>query len=136
MPENMNNTTSSNYKFSTILQLTLLVVILIRLFAYLWRRRHFYIASWKLNGPIALPLIGNGLLTIGTTNEMVKKLVYLYVWYTAPIRIWLGPIFCVLCTTPEEIDRVLHSSDAIQKSKLYRFLRTVRGGIFNVEDSK
>lgn len=40
----------------------ILVTIIIALAAHLlWKRRHLYKLSWQLPGPLALPIIGNGL---------------------------------------------------------------------------
>lgn len=37
------------------------LVIIMVLVPWLWSRRHMYLLSWKLNGPFALPILGNAL---------------------------------------------------------------------------
>lgn len=42
-----------------ISMILLLVIGVLVLFTWIWSRREKYILSWKLNGPIGLPIIGN-----------------------------------------------------------------------------
>ena len=53
----------------------ILVAIAIALTVYLlWERRHLYRLSWQLNGPIALPLVGNGLSIVHPKSMFVNFL--------------------------------------------------------------
>lgn len=41
--------------------LLVVVAIFILVLPWMWKRRHLYYLSWKLDGPFAWPIIGNAL---------------------------------------------------------------------------
>lgn len=47
----------------------LLSILILYLIVYNWKRRHLYIASFKLEGPISFPIIGNGYTFFGHSKE-------------------------------------------------------------------
>lgn len=51
-----------NNQSTMLISITLIVIILVVVIVpWMWKRRQLYKLSWKLNGPFAWPLIGNGL---------------------------------------------------------------------------
>ncbi|XP_037050458.1 probable cytochrome P450 313b1 isoform X3 [Bradysia coprophila] len=85
--------------WSTILA-TLCVLLLLR---HVWYRRKFYYLSWKIQGPLSLPLIGNSLTfldsskVVNTTTDLMKQYKS-----TTPIRFWLAGHFILYFANPEE----------------------------------
>lgn len=58
--------------------IVLWAILIISLSYILWKRRDLYLLSWKLSGPLALPLFGN-ILSLWNENgkrilEIIQKL--------------------------------------------------------------
>lgn len=117
----------------------------------LWhfKQRHFYYASWQLDGPICLPLLGNLLLFrngrkrmysndnyyilfsyhIFATEKTLFIAVYLGVFettkiilekYKAPQRFWIGPLFMIVyITEPDDLQIILNHPNALPKPFVY-----------------
>lgn len=48
-----------------------LTVFTVSIGSLLWHRRHHYRLSWQLPGPIALPIIGNGLSIVHPESKLI-----------------------------------------------------------------
>ncbi|XP_052865269.1 cytochrome P450 4d1-like [Anopheles cruzii] len=92
-----------------------------------WTVKHFGSAirhAGKLGGPVAYPLVGNGLLFIyKTPAEFLKLLGTLIAEYGQCFRVWLGTQLIVLSTDPKDIEVLLSSPKYIDKSTEYDFIR-------------
>uniref|UniRef100_A0A182M757 Cytochrome P450 n=1 Tax=Anopheles culicifacies TaxID=139723 RepID=A0A182M757_9DIPT len=78
----------------------------------------------KLGGPVAYPLVGNGLLFINKTPaEFLQLLGRLIAQYGKCLRVWLGTQLIVLITDPKDIEVLLSSPKYIEKSSEYDFIR-------------
>ncbi|XP_053669358.1 cytochrome P450 4d1-like [Anopheles marshallii] len=78
----------------------------------------------KLGGPVAYPLVGNGLLFIyKTPAEFLQLLGRLIAQYGKCLRVWLGTQLIVLVTDPKDIEVLLSSPKYIEKSSEYDFIR-------------
>ncbi|XP_035890500.1 cytochrome P450 10-like [Anopheles stephensi] len=78
----------------------------------------------KLGGPVAYPLVGNGLLFINKTPaEFLQLLGRLIAQYGKCLRVWLGTQLIVLVTDPKDIEVLLSSPKYIDKSGEYDFIR-------------
>uniref|UniRef100_A0A182VX83 Uncharacterized protein n=1 Tax=Anopheles minimus TaxID=112268 RepID=A0A182VX83_9DIPT len=78
----------------------------------------------KLGGPVAYPLVGNGLIFINKTPaEFLQVLGKLIAQYGKCLRVWLGTQLIVLITDPKDIEELLSSPKYIDKSSEYDFIR-------------
>lgn len=112
----------------------------------MWKRRHFYYASFKINGPPSLPLLGNGLEFIGknegnvgevslfasavspcSLSDILQCLERLKNSYGFPMRAWLGPRFVVMLADPKDYQIILNHPAALSKDAIFR-LTTVFSG--------
>ncbi|KAB0799098.1 hypothetical protein PPYR_06978 [Photinus pyralis] len=87
-----------------------------------WRitRRHMLELADKIPGPKGYPLIGNGLMALGSLHEMFKTLDQLSFEYPSVIRIWLGPRLFVSLMDPRDVEIVLSSNIHIEKATDYK----------------
>lgn len=126
----------------------LLILLLLK---YHWDRRSFYKASWIMNGPLALPFIGNALLFLNSSSifdtrlcsiqkyklysitsyfviEIIEKVHQLGLVYGSPFRFWLANRFLIIFNDPESIEQILNSRDTMDKGDVYQFVTKVMGG--------
>lgn len=66
---------------------------------------HTFYLSLEINGPPALPLIGNGLLFLSHSSaDIFDKVVKILHEYGDYFRIWLGPELNVVISDPKDIE--------------------------------
>ncbi|RZF47741.1 hypothetical protein LSTR_LSTR006005 [Laodelphax striatellus] len=122
--------------FSALLS-TAVGLLFVSLLLYKWRRRRLEKLAALMPGPPALPLIGNGLEFIGSTEDVMGKIISISSSYESPFRVWIGPLLIVVLKNPEDIQIVLNSSKTLGKDPLYRFFRnTVGTGLFSAPVDK
>ncbi|CAH1715439.1 unnamed protein product [Aphis gossypii] len=119
----------------TIIELTTyaLVSFIVVLWCYFkWKNRHFEKIASKLEGPPSYPIIGTGLESIGTHQQFSDNVIKLLSSYGGePCKVWLGPYFGVGISKPEDLQIILNSSKALDKSKFYNFFKNAVGeGLF------
>ncbi|XP_031637232.1 probable cytochrome P450 313a4 [Contarinia nasturtii] len=96
-----------------------LIVFFITFATYLlWNRRHLYLLSWQLPGPIAIPLIGNG-YSIANPHKLSPYLDEVTKKYGSPIRLWFGPEMVVFISDAENAEIVLKSKDCLNKPQIF-----------------
>ncbi|KAF2895429.1 hypothetical protein ILUMI_10744 [Ignelater luminosus] len=111
----------------SILILALLVTLLLFLLYYHWQRRHLYILASKLSGPLALPIVGNGLTFMCRSEDILKTISDIQRRYPKPIRFWFGPVLTVLFSAPQHIEKILTSSKLAYKHDFYSILQIFIG---------
>ncbi|CAH1400030.1 unnamed protein product [Nezara viridula] len=90
-----------------------------------WRianRRLLQLAA-KIPGPPGLPLLGNLLEFTGSPTEIFEKLVEKSYQYEDVIKVWFGPRLFVFLTNPVDIEVLLTSTEHIEKSVEYDFMK-------------
>ncbi|KAB0797110.1 hypothetical protein PPYR_08104 [Photinus pyralis] len=103
------------------------VLALFLLFQYHWKRRHLYKISMKLEGPPALPLVGNGLSFLHKQEDFLGVISKIISTYTGPTRFWLGPHLLLLFSHPEHVEKILLSTKLSHKHELYDFIKIYIG---------
>lgn len=133
--------------------LMLLVTFTVLVAYTLWQRRHYYRLSWQLPGPIAVPIVGNGLSLAHSESkldcqmcktsrkktysncstifshvlEVLPYLDHITSKYGSPTRLWLGPELLVFISDVENAEIVLKSKDCLNKPN--RFYKVIRDGL-------
>ncbi|KAF5283093.1 hypothetical protein FQA39_LY17434 [Lamprigera yunnana] len=114
-----------------VLSITFGLMILMWYLQYHWRRRHLYKMASMRPGPLTLPLIGNALSFVGSSNDMLSKLMEIMNKYQSPVRLWLGNKLLFGVWEARDMEIILNSSHALTKEELYKFTECVVGtGLF------
>ncbi|KAG5347831.1 C4G15 protein, partial [Acromyrmex charruanus] len=109
---------------SSTIFLSLLISALILYYIYFRiSRRHMIELAEKLPGPEGLPLIGNTLMLLGTSDTIFRTLYRKSFEYDQIIKIWLGPKLLVFLMDPRDVEIILSSHVYIDKSSEYRFFQ-------------
>ncbi|KAG5322825.1 C4G15 protein, partial [Pseudoatta argentina] len=109
---------------SSAIFLSLLIPALILYYIYFRiSRRHMIELAEKLPGPEGLPLIGNTLMLLGTSDTIFRTLYRKSFEYDQIIKIWLGPKLLVFLMDPRDVEIILSSHVYIDKSSEYRFFQ-------------
>lgn len=122
------------------------IVLIVLFFRYHWARRRLYSLSWKCNGPLAFPVIGNAYLLTGSrssgkflffshsfliiTNFLATLTQYIYEqvkFYSEPTRFWLRSYLFVAISKPQDLEIVLNSPKCLKKSVVYDKMVEVLG---------
>ncbi|XP_050054619.1 cytochrome P450 4C1-like isoform X2 [Aphis gossypii] len=120
----------------TITEWTVYVVLsfIVVLWCYFkWKQRPFEKVASKMTGPPSYPIIGFLLEILGTPQQIIENIIKLFeVYGPEPHKLWLGPYFAVTIGKPEDLQIILNSSKALDKSKFYNFFKnTVGEGLFS-----
>uniref|UniRef100_A0A182JIK4 Uncharacterized protein n=1 Tax=Anopheles atroparvus TaxID=41427 RepID=A0A182JIK4_ANOAO len=105
--------------------LTLVAMVYVR-----WKRQKLYNAAGTMNGPLALPLIGQLYLIFGAKpgDDLLKVINRFSPLYNSPVGVWLGPVFVVAINdNPNHIQTVLNSPHLLNKMFVYNFFRVDLG---------
>ncbi|XP_026817199.1 cytochrome P450 4C1-like [Rhopalosiphum maidis] len=93
-----------------------------------WIRRNFERVATKMIGPSGYPFIGSSFDFIGTSEQVMEKILKLDNKYSpGPFKIWVGPYFGVIIIKPEDVQSVLNNSKALQKDRFYDFIKNIFG---------
>lgn len=110
------------------LLVNVLLVLLAALFCrFIWSRRKLYVLSWKLPGPLAIPILGNALCFLAKDEDLFDRCVEIVSQYPSPLRIWLGPKLSIMFSKPEQIEKIMLSPVFITKDEVYRFIKEFDG---------
>lgn len=109
------------------LKVLLFSTTIIFILKYLWSRRKLYYISYKLPGPVGLPIIGNGLLFMCHNSEILDRLSKLLKSFDSPTRFWLGPKFLVAFNKPKHLEKIMTSSKLAYKHEIYEFIKPLLG---------
>ncbi|KAF5292054.1 hypothetical protein FQR65_LT11320 [Abscondita terminalis] len=98
---------------------------------YHWKRRNLYLAAWKRPGPFSLPFLGHAYLFLGSSKRTLKNMMKLARLYKSPVPIWIGPKLVFSIAEAQDVEIVLNSPNALEKSELYEPIKMAAGqGIF------
>ncbi|XP_018365058.1 PREDICTED: cytochrome P450 4g15 [Trachymyrmex cornetzi] len=115
---------ASNGLSSSAIFLSLLIPALVLYYIYFSiSRRHMIELAEKIPGPEGLPLIGNALLLLGSSDTMFRTLYRKSFEYDQIIKIWLGPKLLIFLMDPRDVEIILSSHVYIDKSAEYRFFQ-------------
>ncbi|XP_015366846.1 PREDICTED: cytochrome P450 4g15-like [Diuraphis noxia] len=117
----------------------MIIVVLVVIWCYhKWQNRHFEKLAVRMPGPPAYPIIGTGYQFIGSSEQIMSKIIDNAKKYNLePFRIWLGPYFAVVIAKPEDLQIVFNSSKALQKDRMYEFFKNAVGeGLFTAPVEK
>ncbi|KAF0747583.1 Uncharacterized protein FWK35_00018805, partial [Aphis craccivora] len=98
-----------------------------------WKQRPFERVASKMTGPPSYPIIGISLEVMGTPQQIIERIIKLFeVYGPEPQKLWFGPYFAVTIAKPEDIQIILNSSKALDKSQFYNFFKNAVGeGLFS-----
>jgi cytochrome P450 family 4 len=109
---------------ATTVFLTLLIPALVLYYIYFKiSRRHMIELAEKLPGPDGLPLIGNALMLLGSSDTIFRNVYRKSFEYDQIIRLWLGPKLIVFLMDPRDVEIILSSHVYLDKSTEYRFFK-------------
>lgn len=107
---------------ATTVFLSLLVPALILYYVYFRiSRRHMIELAEKIPGPEGVPLIGNALQMLGSSDTMFRNMYRTSFEYDQIIKLWLGPKLLIFLMDPRDVEIILSSHVYIDKSTEYRF---------------
>ncbi|KAF5274446.1 hypothetical protein FQA39_LY18725 [Lamprigera yunnana] len=88
-------------------------------------------------GPPTLPLIGNALSIVSSSNDMLSKLMEIMNKYQSPVRVWLGNKLLFGVWEADDLKIILNCSHALNKKELYKFTKCTLGtGLFTAPAPK
>ncbi|XP_014485680.1 PREDICTED: cytochrome P450 4g15 [Dinoponera quadriceps] len=109
---------------ATTVFLSLLIPALILYYIYFKiSRRHMIELANKLPGPEGLPLIGNALMLLGSSDTIFRSIYRKSFEYDQIIKVWLGPKLIVFIMDPRDVEVILSSHIYIDKASEYRFFK-------------
>ncbi|XP_011881550.1 PREDICTED: cytochrome P450 4g15 [Vollenhovia emeryi] len=109
---------------ATAVFLSLLVPALVLYYIYFKiSRRHMLKLAEKIPGPEGLPLIGNALLLLGSSDTMFRNMYRKSFEFDQVIRLWFGPNLVVFLLDPRDVEIILSSHVYLDKSNEYRFFQ-------------
>uniref|UniRef100_A0A182Q486 Cytochrome P450 n=1 Tax=Anopheles farauti TaxID=69004 RepID=A0A182Q486_9DIPT len=112
------------------IQLILIALATLALACILWKRRKLYAAAATMNGPLALPIVGQLYLIFGKKrgDDFLKVFNRYAPHYNSPVGVWLGPMLVVgINNNPDHFQTVLNSPHMLNKTYHYSFFRVGRG---------
>ncbi|XP_076619036.1 cytochrome P450 4g15 [Colletes latitarsis] len=127
-PEIMSGTVaaaSSASGFSaTAVFLSLLIPALALYYVYFRiSRRHMLELAEKLPGPAGLPMIGNALEFLGSSDTIFQNFYQRSFEFNEVIKVWIGPKLIIFLADPRDAEIILSSNVYIDKSEEYKFFK-------------
>ncbi|XP_076642431.1 cytochrome P450 4g15 [Halictus rubicundus] len=108
---------------TTVFLSLLIPAVVLYLIYFRISRRHLVELGEKLPGPPALPILGNALEFLGSSDAIFNKVYSKSFEYNDVVRLWLGPKLVVFLTDPRDVEVILSSNVYIDKSAEYRFFK-------------
>lgn len=109
---------------ATSVFLSLLIPALVLYYIYFRiSRRHLIELAEKIPGPAGLPLVGNALELIGSSDAIFRKFYERSFEFDQVIKLWIGPKLVVFLIDPRDVEVILSSNVYIDKSSEYRFFK-------------
>ncbi|XP_043462045.1 cytochrome P450 4g15 [Leptopilina heterotoma] len=109
---------------ATSVFLSLLIPALVLYYIYFRiSRRHLIELAEKIPGPPGLPIFGNALELIGSSDAIFRKFYERSFEFDQVIKLWIGPKLVVFLIDPRDVEVILSSNVYIDKSSEYRFFK-------------
>ncbi|XP_014207606.1 cytochrome P450 4g15 isoform X1 [Copidosoma floridanum] len=103
---------------------TLLVPAVVLFYIYFRiSRRHLLELAEKIPGPKGLPVIGNALDLIGSSDTIFRNIYKRSFEFDTVVKLWIGPKLVVFLIDPRDVEVILSSHVYIDKSTEYRFFQ-------------
>ncbi|CAK9831924.1 Cytochrome P450 4g15 [Anthophora retusa] len=119
----MSATPAAGFAATTVF-LSLLIPALVLYYVYFKiSRRHMIELAEKLPGPPGLPLVGNALEFLGSSDTIFQNIYQKSFEYNEVIKIWVGPKLIVFLVDPRDVEVILSSNVYIDKSAEYKFFK-------------
>ncbi|XP_058798639.1 uncharacterized protein LOC131668464 [Phymastichus coffea] len=101
---------------------TLLVPALVLYYIYFRvSRAHMLELAEKIPGPKGLPLLGNALELLGSSDTIFRNVYARSFEFDQVIKLWVGPKLVIFLIDPRDIEVILSSHVYIDKASEYRF---------------
>lgn len=114
---------------------SILLFIVIGLLLWPYIRRFYYIS--KIPGPRAYPLIGSALMFRQSPVQVTKMFLTEFRNLMPVCKIWMGPHPIVLISNPDDIQKVLTNSNALEKSWIFtKFAKKLFGDPILIAEGK
>ncbi|XP_059621733.1 cytochrome P450 4c21-like [Phlebotomus argentipes] len=105
------------------------IVTLLTLIYFVWTRWDVIKLTWKLPGPLPLPLVGAAYNILGKNHEDYLEMVEgMFKKYSSFHHFWLGPRFYLLISDPKLIQSVLFAQEALNRDDVYDFVSLLGDG--------
>ncbi|XP_003705403.1 cytochrome P450 4g15 [Megachile rotundata] len=114
---------ASGFSATTVFLSLLIPAVVLYLIYFRISRRHLIELGEKLPGPPALPVIGNALDLLGSSDTIFQNVYRRSFEYQDVIRLWVGPKLVVFLIDPRDVEVILSSHVYIDKSAEYRFFQ-------------
>ncbi|XP_055904898.1 probable cytochrome P450 313a4 [Eupeodes corollae] len=112
---------------------SLLGILAVLLFYFLWSRRRFYYLFYKMPGPPGYPIIGMA-HKLTKREEILSVFLKMERIYGRKFVSWLGPFPFLVIAEPELAETILTSPDCINKAFIYDALDDGTGrGLFSLK---
>ncbi|CAL7952372.1 unnamed protein product [Xylocopa violacea] len=109
---------------ATTVFLSLLIPAIVLYYIYFRvSRRHMLELAEKLPGPKGVPILGNALELLGSSDAIFQKVYSQSYDYGEIVKLWIGPKLVVFLYDPRDVEVILSSHVYIDKSDEYRFFK-------------
>ncbi|OXU24891.1 hypothetical protein TSAR_004660 [Trichomalopsis sarcophagae] len=114
---------ASGFSATTVFFTLLVPAILLYYVYFRISRRHMIELSDKIPGPKGLPLLGNALELIGSSDTIFRNVYKRSFEFDQVIKLWVGPKLVIFLIDPRDVEVILSSHVYIDKSPEYRFFQ-------------
>ncbi|XP_060812651.1 cytochrome P450 4g15 [Bombus pascuorum] len=112
---------ATGFSATTVFLSLFIPAVVLYLIYFRLSRQHMLKLAESLPGPPALPIIGNALDLLGSSDTIFQNLLAKAADYKDVVRLWIGPKLVVFLFDPRDIEIILSSNVYIDKSAEYRF---------------
>ncbi|KAK1129289.1 hypothetical protein K0M31_020417 [Melipona bicolor] len=114
---------ASGFSATTVFLSLFIPAVVLYIIYFRLSRRHMLKLAEKIPGPPSLPLIGNALEFLGSSNAIFQNILKKSEEYKDVVKLWIGPKLIVFLIDPRDVEIILSSHVYIDKSSEYRFFQ-------------